>query len=202
MRTKDRQILRMVETALLLALVIVLQLFGSFFKIGPFSLTLVLIPVVVGSIVLGARGGALLGAAFGIVVIVQCIAGIDAGGNILWSINPFLTALICIVKGTAAGLVPGIIFSAITKKQPSHTREVVAAMLAAISAPIINTGLFLAGLSIFFYSTLAEWAGGTAVLVYVFTGLIGINFIIEFLVNLIVSPAITTIVNITTNKKI
>ena len=191
----------MVETALLLALVIVLQIFGGFFKAGPFSITLVLVPVVIGSIVLGARGGAFLGAAFGIVVLVQCMMGIDAGGNILWTINPFLTALICIIKGAAAGIAPGLVYKAIVKDSRSNSRSLAAAIVAGVSAPIVNTGLFLIGLSVFFNSTLIEWAGGTDVLVYVITGLVGINFIIEFAVNLIVSPSIATLVNVITKKK-
>ena len=184
----------MVELAMLLALVIVLQMFGGFFKIGPFSLSLVLIPIVVGSMVVGPTGGAILGAAFGVVVVIQCATGVDAGGNILWTINPFLTAMICLVKGIAAGLIPGLIYRALTLKKESIGRSVWSALLASISAPIMNTGLFLLGLSTCFHSTLIEWAGGTNVLLYVITGLVGINFLIEFTVNLIVSPGISTIV--------
>ena len=186
----------MVEMAMLLALVVVLQLFGGFFKFGPFSLSLVLIPIVIGSIVLGFKSGAVLGAVFGIVVVIQCATGVDAGGFILWGINPFLTALICVVKGAAAGFFPGLIYSAITKGENSGTRMGLAAILASMSAPIVNTGLFLAGLSAFFNSTLVEWAGGTNVMVYIITGLVGINFIIEFAVNVIVSPIISTLVNV------
>ena len=192
----------MVEMAMLLALVIVLQMFGGFFKIGPFSLSLVLIPVVIGSIVVGPIGGAVLGAAFGIVVVTQCATGVDVGGNILWSINPFLTALICLVKGTAAGFVPGVIFRALNKKKHSAGVELTTAILASVSAPIVNTGLFLIGLSTFFHSTLIAWAGGTNVFVYIITGLVGINFIIEFVINLVVSPAISTIVNVVTRNKL
>lgn len=191
----------MVEMAMLLALVIVLQLFGGMFKIGPFSLTLVLIPVVIGSIVLGPISGAVLGTAFGVVVLIQCISGIDVGGNLLWSINPFFTILVCVGKGAAAGFVPGLIYRTMTQKNQRSGFRLTAAILAGVSAPIANTGLFLVGLSVFFNSTLIAWAGGTNVLVYIMTGLIGINFIIEFVINLVVSPAIATIVNVL-NKKI
>ena len=78
----------MVTMAMLLALVVVLQIFSSSFKIGPFSLTFVLVPVVIGSIALGYKQGAVLGAAFGLVVVAPCAMGLDAGGFILWGINP------------------------------------------------------------------------------------------------------------------
>ncbi|MBO7310773.1 MAG: ECF transporter S component [Clostridia bacterium] len=192
--SNKQKILKTVELAMLIALVVVLQIFGGFIKFGPFSLSLVLIPVVIGSIVLGWKSGAFLGFIFGFVVVIQCATGIDVGGFILWGTNPFFTALICIVKGTAAGLVPGLIYRAFNKGNTTKGRHIAGAVLAAISAPVVNTGLFLCGLSAFFNSTLIEWAGGTNVMLYIITGLVGINFIIELCINIVVSPAIATIV--------
>ena len=200
-RTRNQKILYTVELAMLTALVVVLQIFGGFFKIGPFSLSLVLIPVVIGSIVLGAKGGAVLGAVFGLVVVIQCATGIDAGGAILMSVNPFFTVLICMVKGTAAGFVPGIIYRTVVgKDQDSKPRLATGAIVAAVSAPIVNTGLFIIGLSTMFNSTLVEWAGGTDVMLYIITGLVGVNFLIEFFINVMVSPAISTVIKVTTKR--
>ena len=67
MKRRNQRVLYLVELAMLVALVAVLQIFGGFFKIGTFSLSLVLIPIVIGSIVLGAKGGAILGGVFGLV---------------------------------------------------------------------------------------------------------------------------------------
>ncbi len=195
-RNSNQKILQMVELAMLLALVVVLQIFGGFIKFGPFSLSLVLIPVVIGSVLLGAKGGAILGAVFGLVVVVQCATGVDAGGFILWGINPFLTALICLVKGIAAGFVPGVVYRAINRKGEFNLKHGIGAVVAAISAPVVNTGLFLIGLSVCFNATLVEWAGGTDVMVYIITGLVGINFLIELFINVVVSPAISTIIKV------
>ena len=195
-KNSNQRILQTVELAMLLALVVVLQMLGGFIKFGPFSLSLVLIPVVIGSVLLGAKGGAILGATFGAVVVIQCATGVDAGGFILWGINPLLTALICMVKGTAAGLVPGLIYKVINRKGEFNLMHGVGAVVAAISAPVVNTGLFLIGLSTCFNATLVEWAGGTDVLVYVITGLVGINFLIELCINIVVSPAISTIIKV------
>ncbi len=200
-RRSNRKILYMAELAMLLALVVVLQIFGGFIKFGPFSLSLVLVPIVIGSIILGAKGGAVLGFVFGFVVVIQCATGVDAGGFILWGINPFLTVLICLVKGTAAGFVPGLIYRTFNKGEPSDIKHLIGAITAAVSTPIVNTGLFLAGLSAFFYSTLVEWAGGTAVMVYIITGLVGINFLIEMLINIVISPAVATVVR-AVNKQV
>jgi uncharacterized membrane protein len=197
---QNKRILNMAILAMLLALVVVLQYFGGFIKIGPFAPSLVLIPIVIGAIVVGPAGGAILGAAFGIVVIIQCFTGIDAGGFILWGINPFFTSLICLVKGVCAGLVPGYIYKLVAGDASSDGRAVAGAVVAAISAPIINTGLFLLGLSTLFTETLYAWSGDTNVMLYIFTGLIGVNFIIEFAINSIVSPAISTVVRVATKK--
>ena len=56
----------MVLGAILTALVVVLQLLGSFVKLGMFSISLVLIPIVIGASVGGAKLGAWLGGVFGI----------------------------------------------------------------------------------------------------------------------------------------
>lgn len=195
-----KKIFNLVILAMLLALVVVLQTFAGVIKIGPFSPSLVLIPIVIAAILTGPVGGAVIGAAFGIVVIVQCFTGVDAGGFILWGINPFLTALICLAKGACAGLVPGLIYKALAGKEPSDTRVLVSSLVASLSAPIVNTGLFLIGLSVFFTDTLYAWSGDTNVALYVITGLVGINFLIEFGINLIVSPAVSTVVKVSTKK--
>ena len=124
----------------------------------------------------------------------------DAGGFILWGINPFFTSLICLVKGICAGLVPGYVYKLIVKDGASERRAVVGSVLAALTAPVVNTGLFLIGLSTLFTDTLYAWSGETNVMLYIFTGLIGLNFIIEFAINAVVSPAISTVVRVATKK--
>ena len=52
------------------ALVVVLQLLGSFIRFGPFSISLVNIPIVVGAVLYGPYGGAFLGLIFGILGII------------------------------------------------------------------------------------------------------------------------------------
>ena len=89
----------MVLGAILTALVVVLQLLGSFVKLGMFSISLVLIPIVIGASVGGAKLGAWLGGVFGIVVL---ISG-DAAPFMAISIPG--TIITVMVKGIACGLV-------------------------------------------------------------------------------------------------
>ena len=47
----------LVMYAVLTAIVVVLQLLGAFIKFGPFSISLVLVPIVIGAALLGWKGG-------------------------------------------------------------------------------------------------------------------------------------------------
>ena len=75
------KIVRMATLAILTAIVVVLQLMGSFIHIGPVAISLTLIPIVVGAAMLGTSAGAFLGFVFGLVVTIACVNGTDMGGN-------------------------------------------------------------------------------------------------------------------------
>ena len=195
MAYSKKKVLRTVEIAFLMALVVALQMISALIPpiAGMVSITLTLIPVVVGGILLGKRSGALLGLTFGVVVLINCISGLDIGGNILWSANPFLTASICLVKGVAAGFVPAVLYELIGGNCNCEKKKMVATFVAALSAPIVNTGLFVVGMLLFFSETLKAWAGGTNVIQYIILGLAGVNFLVEFSINILLSPALVRI---------
>lgn len=175
--------------AVLLALVIVLQLWGSAIRIGATSLSLVLIPIVLGAVLLGPLAGAFLGFAFGLIVVIVGVSGADAFTFILFSDHPVLTVALCLLKGTAAGFVSGIVYKAIRKKN-----EYAAVIVASLAAPVVNTGLFILG-ALFMSDTLSAnfVADGTSVIYFLVIGCAGLNFVIEFFVNAVASPAIYTV---------
>ena len=175
---------RLAGLALFTAIVVVLQLLGSFIKVGPFAVSLVLIPIVVGAAVYGVSAGAWLGFVFGVVVTIAVVTGADQGGYIMFSARPVMTVLVCLIKGTAAGLVAGALYRAIGKKHA----------LAGVIAPVVNTGLFVLAMVLFYQPQLQAWAGGTAVATYIVTTLVGVNFLLELGVNLVLSPTITRLI--------
>ena len=61
---KNKNITRMVQLAILLAVVVVLQCFLGSIKVGATSFSVVLVPIVVGALILGPAAGAFLGFAF------------------------------------------------------------------------------------------------------------------------------------------
>ncbi len=200
MRNTNQKILEMVQISMLFALVVVLQIISAMIPPigGMVSITLTLVPVVVGAILFGKKGGVILGFAFGLIVLINCITALDPGGNILWNINPFLTLTICFVKGIAAGFVPALLYPLVCGKaeRVSAGRKYGGAMVAALSAPIVNTGLFVCGMLLFFRDTLYAWAGDTAVMTYILLGLAGLNFLVEFFINIVLTPAIVRIVEV------
>ena len=89
---------RLAGLALFTAIVVVLQLLGSFIKVGPFAVSLVLIPIVVGAAVYGVKAGAWLGFVFGVVVTIAVVTGADAGGYIMFSARPVMTVIVCLSR--------------------------------------------------------------------------------------------------------
>ncbi len=184
---------RLAGLALFTAIVVVLQLLGSFIKVGPFAVSLVLIPIVVGAAVYGVSAGAWLGFVFGVVVTIAVVTGADAGGYIMFSARPVMTVLVCLIKGTAAGYVAGLLYRAIGKNI-GKKHPLAGVIVAAAAAPVVNTGLFVLAMVLFYQPQLQAWAGGTAVATYVVTGLVGVNFLLELGVNLVLSPTITRLI--------
>ena len=199
-------------------MVVVLQLLGSFIRLGMFSISLVLVPIVIGAAICGVGAGAWLGFAFGMAVL---ISG-DAAAFL--AIDPVGTVLTVLVKGTAAGLVSGFVYKGFVKLCDSWKKKLAAksadiadseqtktekakelifkylpVVIAAIVCPVVNTGVFLIGCNLFFYDTVAGWAaalGYDSAAKYMILGLAGGNFLFELLFNVLLSPTIVRVLDI------
>lgn len=171
----------MVGIALLIALVVVLQFVGGMIPpVGGFTISLVLIPIVIGAALYGPGAGAFLGAVFGVIVTINCINGTDPGGAMVFQANPALCVLVVLAKGTLAGLAAGWVYKLMKDKN-----GYVAMLCAAIICPLVNTGLFVVCMLSFFKDVLAAWAGGGDIIAYVLTGLILANFVPEMIINVV-----------------
>ncbi len=175
---------KVVGLGLFTAIVVVLQLLGSFIKFGPFSITLVLAPIVIGAALYGIGAGAYLGLVFGATVL---ISG-DAAAFL--TINPIGTVIIVLLKGMLAGLAAGLIYSLISKAS-----SLAGVIVAGVVCPIVNTGIFLAGCYIFFQEWLVAVFGTTG-FVTVVAGLVGVNFLVELGINMVLSTAIVKIIDL------
>lgn len=190
--SKGNSTKRLVLCAVLTAIVAVLQFMGAFIKFGPFSISLVLVPIVVGAAICGTGAGAWLGLAFGITVLLSGDAALFMAINIPGTIATVL------LKGMLCGLAAGLVYKSLAGKN-----IYIAVIAAALVCPIVNTGIFLLGCKIFFMDTIREWAvqaefgdnaGG-----YMIISLVGLNFIAETVINIVLSPIITRLIKMKSN---
>lgn len=172
---------------LMTAIVIVLQLVGGAIRFGTFSISLVLLPIVVGAALYGAGAGAWLGFIFGAAVL---FSG-DAAAFL--AVNAPGAVILCLAKGTLAGLFAGLVYKLAEKKS-----KILGTALAAVTAPVVNTGIFLLGCWAFFLDTVKGWAAAAGVEnvgMYMLVGFVGINFVIELAVNVLLCPVVVRVVD-------
>ena len=174
--------------ALLTALVAVLAYFGGFIKIGGLaSISLTLIPVVIGAALCGPYAGAWLGGVSGAVFFLTADAAFWFGLSIPG------TVITVLLKGILAGLCGGLVYRLLEQKN-----RYVAVITAAIVCPVVNTGIFLVGCVIFFLDTVRDFAAaeGISVFAYLILFFVGLNFVFELLTNILLSPTILRVLNI------
>ena len=100
-----------------IAVTLVLQSLGYVLPpISGVSLSFVLIPIVLSAVMYGPGKSTIVGTAFGIIVTIASIIGIDGLGAFFFSEKPVVTALMCTFKGVFAGLAAGLIASLLKKK--------------------------------------------------------------------------------------
>ncbi len=192
-KTKKLNVYRLTYLAIMTAMVIILQFLGSFIHLGMFSVSLVLVPIVLGAVVGGPLGGMYLGAVFGIAVF------ITGDAATFFTISPVGTIITVLAKGMLCGLCAGLVYKALAKRN-----TYAAVTTSAIVCPIVNTGVFLIGGVIFFLNAISGWASdtGVGIMKYLFFYLVGGNFIFELLFNILLCPAIVRLIKLIPSKEI
>ena len=200
-RNPSDRLKKLALTGILAGIVVILQIFSGQIHFGPFSITLALVPIIVGGALCGPLSGAFLGLVFSVVVLIN-----DSGAFLV--INPLGTVLTVLLKGTLAGLVSAIIYRIFRRfrihfvleaKGKEVWRTDFAVSLAAIFSPIVNTGIFLLGCWIFFMPTIREWAAGAGYEdagSFMILGLVGANFLVELAVVILLCPVIERLIEI------
>ena len=184
---------KLATAGILTAIVIVFQFIGASIKFGTFSVSLVLIPIVIGAALGGKSVSTWLGLVFGVVVL------ISGDASVFLAINPLGTVITVISKGALAGFVGGLAFETLKK---SHTY--LAVIIAAILVPVTNTGIFLIGCRLFFFDTIKEWGIGMGfenAFTYMIFGLVGLNFVFELAIKIVLSPTVVGAVKTLSKKR-
>jgi uncharacterized membrane protein len=183
---------KLVGLALFTAIVVVLQLTGSFIRFGIFSISLVLVPIVVGAAVYGPKAGAWLGFVFGVVIIAT------GGASAFYVMGVIETVLVVLLKGSLAGLVSGLLYRLFAKKN-----SLLAIIVASIACPVVNTAIFTLACFTVFFPGISNWAAGEGknMIAYVFLTLIGANFFVEVAISAVLSPVAHRLVAIGTKMR-
>ena len=181
---------KLVFTAVMTAVVVVLQIMAILTRavLPAFAINLVLIPIVIGAAMGGVKVGAWLGLVSGVAVLVSgdaaAFLAIDIAGTIL----------VVLLKGVVSGIAAAGVYKLLEKKN-----KYIAVLGAAVTWPLANTGVFVLGCFAFFMDTIREWGAGMGfenAFAYIILGMVGINFIIEMILNIVLSPAVVRLLNI------
>lgn len=175
---------KMVTSALLTAIVIVLQFVSMNIRTGIFSITLSLIPIAVGAILYGYSIGAWLGFVLGLTVL---LTG-DAAPFMTTPTTSIFAIIIVLLKTTTCGAVAGLTFSAL-----KNTNKTFASAISALLCPIINTGIFIIGCWLFFIPEVGSLYGNWSAFYYI---ILGFNFPIELVLNIVLIPVIVRLIKI------
>jgi uncharacterized membrane protein len=183
---------KLVLLALLSAITGILAYYGGFIKLGASaSISLTLIPVVVGATLCGPWAGAILGAVAGGIFFLTPDAVFWLGLSIPGTI------ITVMVKGILSGFCAGLVY-----KLLERVNRYLAVVVSAVVCPVVNTGIFLIGSLIFFMDTVSAGAAaeGQSIGMYLIVAFVGINFVLELITNIAVSPAIVRILDIAKKK--
>ncbi|MBU5450454.1 ECF transporter S component [Acetivibrio sp. MSJd-27] len=146
MKTNTKQL---VQLALLTAVILVMAFTPiGYLKTLGLEITLIVVPVAIGAVLLGPKGGAVLGTVFGVTSFIQCF-GMSPFGAALLSISPVGTFITCIIPRILAGWLSGVVY-AVLKRGKAEKASV---WIANLSCPLLNTVLFMSSLVLFFYNT-------------------------------------------------
>jgi len=180
---------KLVYLAILTACVIALQCMASFVFPGAISINLSLVPIAIGAAVCGRFAGGWLGLVCGFIVL------IDPTTAGFMTFNAWATVLVVLLKGFLSGFISGIAYSLLER-----FNKLLAVAVAAILAPVVNTGIFILGCILFFAPLFESVAGGNVV-GYVITAYIGVNLLIEMGLNIVLTPAVHKLISLRTSKE-
>lgn len=186
-RDNSEAVKKIAIAGILTALVVVLQMMGQFIKFGPFAISLVLIPIVIGAALCGPKVSTWLGFVFGVAVLFTDAAAFLA-------ISVVGTVATVLLKGALCGLAAGLVYKTLENKN-----QYLAVTVAAVVCPIVNTGVFLLGCVVFFLETIKQWGAGAGfenVAEYLIVGMVGLNFLVELATNVVLSPVVVRLLSI------
>lgn len=184
----------LVLLALLSAILVVMAFTPlGYLNVGVLAITFNVIPVAIGAVTLGWKGGAILGGVFGLTSFSQCFGG-SVLGTLLFGISPFKTFIQCMIPRILMGVCIGLIFALSVKLIKSKS---VCFAITGLFSALLNTAFYMSSLIILFGDTdfiQDKWeaiAKGKNVIVFI-AAFVGVNALVEALSATIITAAICT----------
>ena len=166
------------ELALLTALVLIMAYTPLGYLKTPWGveITFIVIPVAIGSILLGPAAGGFLGLVFGLTSFFQCF-GTSPLGAMLLGLNPFGTFFCCVVNRVLVGILPGLLYRLLRR----YDRTKVAGIaVCCFLTPVLNTLLYIVGNWLIFSQAWLDIAANS----YGYTGAGGLG-LLGFMLSLV-----------------
>lgn len=159
----------------------------GYLNIGPLAITLNVIPVAISAVVLGPKGGAIVGAVFGITSFLQCLSGGSAMGVICLQINPIFAFIQRFFPRMIMGILAGYAYKLISKR----TGTLISCAAAGFFAAFFNTLLFMSALVLLYGNTeyLQGLINGRNIIVFI-CSFVGINAIFEMIASTIITAVV------------
>lgn len=147
-----------VRLALLVAVQIAMRLLGlGKVPVGPLNMSFLTLPIAVGAVCMGPLAGLVLGAVFGVFSLYDAISGVGGMTSVFFTLSPVNTVILCVGMRMLMGFCCGWIFRLCRKVD---ARAIWSYFAGAVSAPLLNTLLFMGYIVLGFYNT--EFVQGIA----------------------------------------
>ena len=180
------------EVALFVGIILVMKITGlSSIPVGPLVMTFTMIPIAIGSMLLGPLAGTILGAIFGLTSLYDAVTGKSAMTHFFFQESPFLTILLCVGTRALVGAATGWLFRLFSKADRKHTWSYFA---GGLLAPVLNTLFFMGFIVLVFYRSefvqnLVSKLGASGPITFIVL-LVGVQGLVEAATGLIIGGAI------------
>ena len=187
-----QKILKMVEIAIFIAVLFVMRLTGlSTIPVGPFVMTLTMVPIAIGAMLLGPVAGAILGCVYGFMSFYDAVTGASGMTGFFFQTSPVHTFILCVVTRTLVGFLTGVLFLVLKK---IDRKRIWCYFAGGLLAPMMNTIFFMGYIVLFFYQTefvqnLASTKGAVNPLMFVIL-VVGVQGLIEWATGLVIGGSV------------
>ena len=168
----------------------------GYLNIGPLSITFNMIPVAIGTVAAGKKGGTILGGVFGLTSFLSCmgiIVPLQPFGAALLEINWFFTFILCFGTRILTGFILGVLSESVFNKISGNVLKY---SLFGFFAAFFNTLFFMTALVLLFGKTeyiQSIWqsmANGKNVIFFI-CAFVGVNFVAEIISSTILTSIIS-----------